>query len=90
MGRYPQGDYHHTGLSQNLYGVQKASGQPLPKVELKHGEVRRLHGYPITGSAGFDIYEGEYLNQERCAIKVVRGLEVTDKMKGVRQSFSVS
>ena len=84
MGGLPVGDYHHTGLATNLWGMQRASGQLLPKLELKNGEVRKVHNYPTTGSAQFDIFEGVYLGHAKCAIKVVRGIEATDKIKTVQ------
>lgn len=83
MGTYPAGDFRHNGLQKNLYTIQKSSGQLLPKYELKHGEVRRVSSNPVGGSAAFDIWMGEYLGQERCAIKVVRGIEVTPKIREV-------
>lgn len=81
MGSYPVGDYRHRGLQQNLLTMQRTSGQLLPKVELRHGEVRRVSSNPVGGSAAFDIWQGEYLGQEKCAIKVVRGIEVTPKIR---------
>ena len=83
MGSYPVGDHRHTGFQKNLYTMQKSSGQLLPKVELKHGEVRRVSNNPVGGSAAFDIWVGEYLGQEKCAIKVVRGIEVSPKIRDV-------
>ena len=81
------GDYRHTGLATNLWSMQRASGQLLPKLELKNGEVRRVHNYPTTGSAQFDIFEGVYLGHAKCAIKVLRGIEATDKIKTVRPAL---
>lgn len=83
MGVYPVGDYRHRGLQQNLYSVQKSTGELLPKVELEHGEVRRVSTNPVGGSAAFDIWVGEYLGVEKCAIKVVRGIEVSPKIRDV-------
>ncbi|KAL5528090.1 hypothetical protein ACEPAF_7226 [Sanghuangporus sanghuang] len=81
MGSYPVGDYRHTGFQRNLYTIQQSSGQLLPRIELKSGEVRRVSNNPVGGSAAFDIWMGEYLGQEKCAIKVVRGIEVSPKIR---------
>ena len=83
MGSYPVGDYRHTGFQKNLYTMQQSSGLLLPRIELKSGEVRRLSNNPVGGSAAFDIWMGEYLGQEKCAIKVVRGIEVSPKIREV-------
>ena len=50
----------------------------LPEIVLKNGEAHRLGGFPVGGIAAFDIWEGEYLGEEKCAIKVVRGIELSD------------
>ncbi|THH05036.1 hypothetical protein EW145_g5090 [Phellinidium pouzarii] len=81
MGNYEAGDRRHIGLATNLYDIQEKSGQLLPKVELKHGEVRRTSSHPVGGSAAFDIWQGEYLGRAKCAIKVIRGVEVSPKIR---------
>ncbi len=70
------GDRRHIDLQSNLYGVQRQTGQLLPHIDLRHGEVRRIGSHPVGGSPAFDIWEGEYLGREKCAIKVIRGIEV--------------
>ncbi|EJD03397.1 kinase-like protein [Fomitiporia mediterranea MF3/22] len=85
MGSCPVDDDRHRGLQTNLLTIQKTSGQLLPNIELNHGEVRRVSYNPVGGSTMFDIWEGEYLGQERCAIKVVRGIQ-NDAPK-VRERF---
>ncbi|OCB91594.1 kinase-like protein [Sanghuangporus baumii] len=81
MGNFPVGDEQHKGLKKNLYTMQETSGQLLPRIELKSDEVRRVSGHPIRGSAVFDVWEGEYLGQAKCAIKAVRTIEVTPKIR---------
>ncbi|KAL5500981.1 hypothetical protein ACEPAH_9368 [Sanghuangporus vaninii] len=81
MGNFPVRDERHKGLKKNLYTMQETSGQLLPRIELKSGEVRRVSGHPIRGSATFDVWEGEYLGQAKCAIKAVRTIEVTPKIR---------
>ncbi|KAH8119605.1 kinase-like protein [Phellopilus nigrolimitatus] len=81
LGRYPQGDHRHSGLSNNLYIMQQTSGQLLPDYDLKHGEARRISSHPVESSGAFDIWEGEYLGKEKCAIKQVRCVEVTPEIR---------
>lgn len=83
MGSFQQGDHRHTDLGRNLLAVQERSGQLLPGIELKHGEVRRIGQHPVGGSAAFDIWEGEYLSGAKCALKVVRGVEISPKIREV-------
>lgn len=56
----------------------------LPEIDLRHGEVRRLGSHPVGGNVSFDIWEGEYLNREKCVIKVIRGMEITPSVTKVR------
>lgn len=81
MGTFIMGDFRHSNLAQELLTLQENSGQLLPIIELKHGEVRKVGSNPVSGSATFDIWEGEYLGSKKCAIKVLRFVEVTDKIK---------
>lgn len=83
MGHYEQGDHRHNELASNLYNVASTTASLLPEVDLKHGEVRRLGSHPVGGSPAFDIWEGEYLGREKCAIKVIRGVEVTPNVTKV-------
>ncbi|TDL26204.1 kinase-like protein [Rickenella mellea] len=76
LGNFEMGDRRHIDLQSNLYGVQRQTGQLLPHIDLRHGEVRRIGSHPVGGSPAFDIWEGEYLGREKCAIKVIRGIEV--------------
>ncbi len=78
------GDRRHTDLASNLYAVQAASKQLLPNYDLKAGEVRRVGSHPVGGSPAFDIWEGEYLGREKCAVKVIRGIEVSPNTQKVR------
>lgn len=81
MSRYEPGDRHHVELGSNLYNIQMRTETLLPNVDLKHGEVRRIGNHPVGGSPAFDIWEGEYLGREKVAIKVIRGVEVTPKVR---------
>ncbi len=78
------GDRRHTDLASNLYAVQAASKQLLPNYDLKAAEVRRVGSHPVGGSPAFDIWEGEYLGREKCAVKVIRGIEVSPNTQKVR------
>ena len=76
MPKFEIGDYRHTGLQSNLYDVSQRTGQLLPNIDLKAGEVRRVGNNPVGGGPAFDIWEGEYLGREKVAIKIIRGVEV--------------
>ena len=83
MASYSTGDHRHTGIASNLYSVQQSTGELLPDIDLSHGEVRRLGSNPVGGSPAFDIWEGEYLGKEKVAIKIIRGIQVTPKVREV-------
>ena len=86
MGRFEVGDRRHVDLGHNLYGVQQKAQQLLPNYDLRAGEVRRIGSHPVGGSPAFDIWEGEYLGTEKCAIKVIRGIEVSPRTRDVSAS----
>jgi len=50
-------------------------GRLLPDFHLKRGEVRKTGEYPMRGNTNFDVWEGLYLNEEKVAIKIVRGFD---------------
>ena len=83
MGYFEQGDRWHIDLAQNLLGVQQHSGQLLPDTELKHGESCRIGQHPGGGSAALNIREGGYLDGAKCALKVVRGVEMLPEIREV-------
>jgi len=80
LNYFPQGDRRHAELLRNLLSAQVCSNQLLPGIELGH-EVRRTGQFPVSGSAGFDIWEGEYLGGAKCVIKVIRGFNATPSMR---------
>jgi len=70
-----------------MYDVQRESRQLLPNLDLRAGEVRRLGSYPVGGSPAFDIWEGMYLDREKCAIKVIRGINNSPNAQRVSEHF---
>ncbi|KAH7903719.1 kinase-like domain-containing protein [Hygrophoropsis aurantiaca] len=67
------------GLESNLYHVQKTSQSLLPNLNLERGEVRRLGQYAVGGNTVMDIWEGIYLDEEKVAIKILRGVHSDPK-----------
>ena len=65
------------------YVGQQRSGQLLPDTELKHGEFCRIGQHPVGGSAALNIREGGYLDGAKCALKVVRGVEMLPETREV-------
>lgn len=50
-----QRDRRHVGLQRNLHHLQSNSGDLLPNMELKAGEVRRIGRNAVGGTAGMDV-----------------------------------
>jgi hypothetical protein len=67
-------DRQHNGLSSNLYQLSLQSEELLPNFHLGAGEVRKIGEFPVSGTAGMDIYEGLYLQNEKVAIKIIRAI----------------
>lgn len=83
MGKIESGNEQHTQMAGFLLQLQNITGQPLPNVEFSSGEVRRIGRDPIRGNSAFDIWEGLYLERDKCAIKAMRGLNVTPDTRRV-------
>ena len=86
MAELKVGDSGHEALGHNLYGVQQRTQHLLPNYDLRAGEVKRIGSHPVGGGPAFDIWEGEYLGTEKCAIKVIRGIEVSPRTRDVSAS----
>lgn len=73
------GDPRHNMLQRNLHYFQRESGDLLPDLELKRGEVRRMGKYAVGGSNAMDVWEGIYLDDEKVSIKVMRAVHSNEK-----------
>ena len=78
----------HKRLAQELYNVQKKNNKLLPDFELKAGEVKRIGTQPIDGTNQFDIWEGLYLENEKCTLKVIRAAQFNEKERDVSKPIS--
>ena len=83
MSRLQVDSARHKMLARELYSVQLKHKLLLPGVELKAGEVKRVGTQPIGGSAEFDIWEGLYLENEKCTLKVIRAASFTERQRTV-------
>jgi len=71
-------EQRHNGISTNLWQLQRQSGELLPDLHLKSGEVTRVREQPIKSTNVMDIYDGIYLGNERVYIKILRGIEANE------------
>lgn len=75
MPQYEMGDWRHNELQTKLMNIKYCTGELPPYTELRGNEVRRLGQYPVAMGAQFDIWEGEFMGQEKVALKVLRGVQ---------------
>ncbi|KAF5387773.1 hypothetical protein D9615_000212 [Tricholomella constricta] len=68
----------HTSISKNLWQLQVQSGELMPELHLKSGEVRRINEQPIKWTNIVDIYEGLYLETEKVYIKALRVVDANE------------
>jgi len=68
----------HTGISKNLWQLQSQSGELMPELHLKSGEVKRVSEQPIKWTNIVDIYEGLYLETEKVYIKALRVVDANE------------
>ncbi|KAG6911657.1 hypothetical protein DXG01_007907 [Tephrocybe rancida] len=71
-------DRAHSGMSKNLWQLQCKSGELMPELHLKSGEVRRTSAQPIKWTSIVDIYEGIYLESEKVYIKSLRVVDANE------------
>lgn len=79
----------HVGISTNLWQLQRTSGELMPDLHLKSGEVKRIGEQPIKWTNAMDIYEGLYLGNERVYIKCLRIVDANEDSLRV-SSFALS
>jgi len=71
-------DEKFQSLQANLLTVQQESKELPPGFEIAVGLfTKRSTNKAIAGSKMYDIYEGLYLGKEKCAIKVIRGVNTS-------------
>ncbi|KAL5514114.1 hypothetical protein ACEPAG_2875 [Sanghuangporus baumii] len=80
MGNFAVDDERHVGLKKNLYTMQEYSGQLLPRIELKSGEVRRVGRNAIRGNAAFEIWEGDVAVTPIIRDQFLKEVEITRKV----------
>ncbi|RDB23137.1 Serine/threonine-protein kinase STY17 [Hypsizygus marmoreus] len=68
----------HHGISKNLWKLQCQSGELMPDLHLKSGEVRRVSDQPIKWTNAMDIYEGIYLEEAKVYIKCLRVVDANE------------
>ncbi|KAG6837924.1 hypothetical protein H0H93_008318 [Arthromyces matolae] len=68
----------HNGLSKNLWQLQSQSGELMPELHLKSGEVRKIGNQPMRWTSIVDIYEGIYLETEKVYIKSLRMVDASE------------
>ncbi|KZS97644.1 kinase-like protein [Sistotremastrum niveocremeum HHB9708] len=67
------GDARHTTLATGIYRLQQESGVLPPTTALKSNvHVRRIGRYPVGGGPKCDIWEGQWLENEKVALKALR------------------
>lgn len=78
-------DPRHRFLRVNLLVMSQASGELPPDIEVTEGMIRQV-GYAIAGSSVYDIFEGWYLDELKCAVKMIRSIETDEKTREVRRT----
>ncbi|KAG6833763.1 hypothetical protein H0H87_001195 [Tephrocybe sp. NHM501043] len=81
-------EHTHSGMSKNLWQLQSKSGELMPELHLKSGEVRRTSAQPIKCTSIVDMYEGLYLETEKVYIKSLRVVDANEQ--SLRVSGSVT
>lgn len=72
ISEYIKEDSRKYGLQKNLYRVLQESGELLPDLELRRGEVVRDSDQARSGTAKYDVFDGWYLSSEKVTIKEFR------------------
>ncbi|KAF8502442.1 ras guanine nucleotide exchange factor domain-containing protein [Gautieria morchelliformis] len=67
-------------LQKHLLNIHRHRAELLPPMIDLTGEVRRITDHPINISGGYsDVYLGEWLGEEKVALKLTRGINQTPK-----------
>jgi hypothetical protein len=84
LGLYEKGSPRHKELQASLHNLLTSRGSMVPIAELASGEVSRVGSFPVAGSSSFDIWEGLWLDKEKVALKVLRGVNMGPSTRRVR------
>lgn len=79
MRQHLAGSRTHAVIGRGLLGLSNASGIPLPLVQLKGNECKRIGNDAVAGTSMYDVYEGLWLEDEKVAMKVLRVASINNK-----------
>ena len=77
-------DIRRKYIQRNLVAVSRVSGGMLPDSDISGNVIRREVYH--CGSKMYDIWTGHYMEEEKCALKVLRTVETDNRIRLVRHS----
>lgn len=73
-------------IEKNLLAISRVTNGLPPEIDIS-GTVLRKEIFH-SGSKMYDVYVGSYMEEEKCAIKVLRTVETTDRIRTVGMRFA--